>query len=51
MENLKREYVDLKNVKHRVEHFTLPQQENADREQLVQELFVALAKPGRKIPT
>lgn len=50
MANLKQEYIDMKDVKHRVEHLTVSEQENTDREQIVQELFVALTKPGRKIP-
>ena len=49
MTNLKQEYIDIKGVKHRVEHLTIPGQEKTSREQIVQELFTVLTKPGKKI--
>ena len=49
MANLKQEYIDMKDVKHHVEHLTVPEQESTDREQIVQELYAALTKPGRKM--
>lgn len=51
MANLKQEYIDIKDVKHRVEHLTIPEQENSDREQLVQELLILLTKSSEKLPT
>lgn len=50
MANLRQEYVDRKDVKHHVEHFSAPKQEPADREQIVQELFLVLTKSSKKIP-
>ena len=51
MANLKQEYIDIKDVKHHVEHLTIPEQENSDREQLVRELFILLTKSTKKLPT
>lgn len=50
MANLKQEYIDRKDVKHHVEHLPAPKQESADKEQIVQELFMVLTKPNKKIP-
>ena len=49
MEQLKTEYIDVKSIKHRVEHRTLPPDGNADKERLVEELALVL-KPGGKTP-
>ncbi len=51
MANLKQEYIDIKDVKHHVEHLTIPEQENSDREQLVRELIILLTKSTKKLPT
>ena len=45
MTNLKNEYTDTRNVKHKVQH-VVASDENADiREQVIAELFNALTRP------
>ena len=46
--HLQEEYTDIKLIKHRVEHMTLPPAQGADRDRLVEELAHVL-KPGNKI--
>ena len=48
MADLKREYTDIKNIKHNVEHIVLSNDKN-NREQIVEEIFCILAKPSRRI--
>lgn len=50
MANLKDEYMDVKDRKHRVEHITVQEEDPANRERIIEELFCALTKTGEKIP-
>jgi len=50
MENLKKEYTDIKDIKHKVEHLTVSGKDGS-RERIVEELLHALTRrPGRNIP-
>lgn len=42
MLNLVNEYTDTKNVKHTVQHTTLPENDNYNRERIIEELMFAL---------
>ncbi len=44
MAKLASEYIDMKKIAHRVEHFTLPIDDEMDRERIVDELIYALTK-------
>lgn len=44
MAALRNEYTDIKNVKHNVEHLTLPAEDNTTRERIIGELLHALTK-------
>lgn len=44
MSKLRTEYTDIKNVKHRVEHVIVTDGNNKSKEQLLEELFIALTK-------
>ena len=48
MADLKREYTDIKNIKHNVEHIVLSNDKN-NREQIVEEIFCILARPDKYI--
>lgn len=48
--HLTTEYTDIKDVKHNVEHLTIPAEEKNSRERIVEELFNALTRPGKHIP-
>lgn len=50
MDTLTKEYTDTKDVKHKVEHVMIPVDEKYSREQILEELFNALAKPRKHIP-
>ena len=50
MANLKDEYTDIKDRKHRVEHFTVHEEDPANRERLKEELFLALTRTETHIP-
>jgi len=50
MEKLKKEYTDIRNVKHKVEHMTVSDQEGGSRERIAQELLQALTRPGKRVP-
>ena len=50
MADLKKEYTDIKEIKHKVEHITIHTKEDNSREQIVEELFHALTRPGKRIP-
>lgn len=50
MANLKDEYTDIKDRKHRVEHFTVHEEDPANRERLKEELFLALTRTEKRIP-
>ena len=43
MARLRTEYTDVKDVKHRVEHVVVAEDDKKSREQLMEELFTALA--------
>lgn len=51
MADLKTEYTDIKDRKHRVEHFTVHEEDPADRERLKEELFLALTRAEKRIHT
>jgi len=48
MADLKREYTDIKNVKHNVEHIVLSNDKNS-KEQMIEEIFYVLAKTNKHI--
>jgi hypothetical protein len=50
MANLKDEYTDIKDRKHRVEHITVYEEDPANRERLKEELFLALTRTEKRIP-
>lgn len=50
MADLKREYTDIRNRKHTVEHFMADNEKESSREQIVQQLLHILNKHGRKMP-
>lgn len=47
---LAKEYVDTKDVKHKVEHLVLSADDKNSREQLLEELFRVLTKPRKHAP-
>ena len=47
MASLKQEYIDIKDVKHHVEHLSLSVKSDDSREQLVEDLLRALTKSGK----
>lgn len=49
MANLKTEYKDVRDVKHRVEHLSVAEISKKDREQLMEELLIALTKKEKGI--
>lgn len=49
MTNLKAEYTDVKDVKHKVEHLIVSNEDKNDRERVVEELLHALTKSGKRI--
>ena len=49
MPNLQQEYIDFKDIKHRVEHLTLAAKSNDSKEQILEELLHALTKSGNQI--
>lgn len=50
MTTLTKEYTDLKDVRHNVEHLLAPTNDKRHREQLLDELFHALMKPKKHHP-
>ena len=50
MASLKEEYTDTKDRTHKVEHILIPAEDKTARERIVDELFQALARTGKKIP-
>ncbi len=48
--NLKTEYTDIKDIKHKVEHHTVSNKEDNSKEQVMEELYLALTKHGKRIP-
>ena len=49
MINLKTEYTDVKDKKHKVEHHIVSDEDKNDKERVVEELFHALTKSGKRI--
>lgn len=49
MAKLLEEYIDVKSIRHRVEHVTLPLEDQGHRERLVAELTQALT-PSSNLP-
>lgn len=50
MTDLTKEYTDVKDIKHKVEHFTVPADDRNSTEQIMEELLQALTrKPGKRI--
>lgn len=50
MANLTETYTDTKDRTHKVEHILVSAEDRATRERIVEELFQALARTGKKIP-
>lgn len=50
MAQLKTEYTDVKDVKHQVEHVIVTENDKKSREQLMEELYSALARKNSPIP-
>lgn len=50
MADLIKEYTDIRNMKHKVEHLTVLIEEENGRERVLEELFCALSKTGRRKP-
>lgn len=52
MESLKQaevnEYTDTKNNKHKVSHFLISDEGNNDKERIIEELFNALTRSGKR---
>ena len=48
--DLKTEYTDIRDRIHKVEHTVVPVEDKAAREQIIEELFYALTRTGRKVP-
>ena len=51
MQNLKKEYIDVKNITHKVEHVMVSNKDNNDNnmERIIEELFHALTRPGKRV--
>lgn len=50
MADLTKEYTDIRNRKHKVEHLTVLTEEENGRERVLDELFHVLSKTGRRKP-
>ncbi len=48
--HLKTEYTDIKGIKHKVEHHIVSNKEDTSKEQVMEELRLALTKSGKRIP-
>ena len=51
MANLTKEYTDIKDIKHNVEHSVLSADKENNKEQIIEELFHALTKPRKRYVT
>ena len=49
MANLKKEYTDIRNRTHSVEHIVVSTEDKADQERLMEELLYALTRTGKEI--
>lgn len=50
MANLKNEYIDIKDIKHKVEHLIIPTKTKNSKERVIEELFTALTRTSRHMP-
>lgn len=50
MANLMETYTDTKDRTHKVEHVLVTAEDKATKERIVEELFQALTRTGKKIP-
>ena len=50
MSNLKNEYTDIKDKKHKVVHFVVTNADKKHKEQVVEELLNVLTRTGKRIP-
>lgn len=50
MADLKNEYIDTNNIKHKVEHIVVSAYDKNSKERITEELFNALTKSDRQIP-
>jgi len=50
MADLKEEYTDIRDRIHKVEHTVVPMEDKAAKERIIEELFCALTRTGKKIP-
>lgn len=48
--NLKLEYIDIKEVHHKVEHLVAPSVDKESRERISEEVLQALTRPNKRIP-
>jgi len=49
MDNLKKEYTDIKHIKHKVEHLIVSDKDAGSRERIVEELSHALTRPRKRM--
>lgn len=49
MAELKKEYTDIRNMRHKVEHLVAASENKNDKEQIIQELYHVLTKTDRRI--
>lgn len=50
MAELKKEYVDIRDRRHKVEHLINSNEDKNNQERILQELFYVLTKKGRRKP-
>lgn len=50
MSKLAKEYTDIKDIRHKVEHLVVSPDDKHSREQIVEELLCALTKQKKHIP-
>ena len=50
MANLKKEYTDIRNRTHSVEHVVISTEDRADQEQIIEELLQILTRAGKRTP-
>lgn len=50
MAELKKEYADIRDRRHKVEHFIISNEDKNNQERVMQELFYVLTKKDRRKP-
>lgn len=50
MAELKKEYIDIRDRRHKVEHLIISDEDKNNQEWIMQELFYVLTKKGRRKP-